>query len=60
MPKQTSLYEAALKPLKKAAAVLNLEPNIVEVLSSPERMLIVSIPVKMDDGKTKVFTGYRV
>ncbi len=60
MPKQTSLYEEALKPLKKAAAVLNLEPNIVEVLSSPERMLIVSIPVKMDDGKTKVFTGYRV
>jgi len=60
MSKQTSLYEAALKPLKKAAAALNLEPNIVEVLSSPERMLIVSIPVKMDDGKTKVFTGYRV
>ncbi|TEU05812.1 Glu/Leu/Phe/Val dehydrogenase, partial [Candidatus Bathyarchaeota archaeon] len=60
MPRQTSLYEEALKPLKKAAAVLNLEPNIVEVLSSPERMLIVSIPVKMDDGKLKVFTGYRV
>jgi len=60
MPRQTSLYEKALKPLKKAAAVLNLEPNIVEVLSSPERMLIVSIPVKMDDGNTKVFTGYRV
>jgi glutamate dehydrogenase len=60
MPKQTSLYEEALKPLKKAATVLNLEPNIVEVLSSPERMLIVSIPVKMDDGKTMVFTGYRV
>lgn len=60
MSKQTNLYEEALKPLKKAAAVLNLEPNIVEALSSPERMLIVSIPVKMDDGKLKVFTGYRV
>ena len=60
MSKQTNLYGEALKPLKKAAAVLNLEPNIVEVLSSPERMLIVSIPVKMDDGKIKVFTGYRV
>jgi len=59
MSKQTNLYEEALKPLKKAAAVLNLEPNIVEALSSPERMLIVSIPVKMDDGKLKVFTGYR-
>ena len=55
-----SLYEEALKPLKKAAAVLNLESDIVETLSSPERALIVSIPVKMDNGKTRVFTGYRV
>jgi len=55
-----SLYEEALKPLKKAAAVLNLESDIVEALSSPERALIVSIPVKMDSGKTRVFTGYRV
>ena len=57
---KTSLYEEALKPLKKAAAVLNLESDVIEVLSSPERILIVSIPVKMDDGKIKVFTGYRV
>jgi len=40
--------------------VLNLEPDIVEVLSNPERIVIVSIPVKMDSGKIKVFTGYRV
>jgi len=57
---KTSTYEEALKPLKKAAALLNLEPHVVEVLSNPERILIVSIPVKMGDGKTKVFTGYRV
>jgi len=57
---KSGLYEEALKPLIKAAAVLNLEPDIVEALSSPERILIVSIPVKMDDGKIKVFTGYRV
>ena len=57
---KSSLYEETLKPLKKAAAVLNLEPDIVEALSSPERILIVSIPVKMDDGKIRVFTGYRV
>jgi len=57
---KSSLYEEALKPLKKAAAVLNLEPDVVEVLSNPERIVIVSIPVKMDSGKIKVFTGYRV
>ncbi|MDH5459677.1 MAG: glutamate dehydrogenase, partial [Candidatus Bathyarchaeota archaeon] len=57
---KASLYEEALKPLKKAAAVLNLESDVMEALSSPERILIVSIPVKMDYGKIKVFTGYRV
>lgn len=40
--------------------MLNLEPDVVEVLSNPERIVIVSIPVKMDSGKIKVFTGYRV
>jgi len=57
---KSSLYEETLKPLKKAAVVLNLESDIVSVLSSPERVLIVSTPVKMDDGKIKVLEGYRV
>lgn len=57
---KSSLYEEALKPLKKAAAVLNLRSDVTDVLSNPERALIVSIPVKMDDGKIRVFTGYRV
>lgn len=56
----SSLYSEALKPLKKAATVLDLEPDIVEAISSPERMLIVSTPVKMDSGKVGTFTGYRV
>ncbi len=54
-----SLFEEALKPLKKAASILELEPEVVDSLSSHERVLIVSIPVKMDNGKVKVFTGYR-
>ncbi len=58
--KRSGIYEAALKPLRTAATVLNLEPEIVEVLSNPERVLTVSIPVKMDDGKIRVFTGHRV
>lgn len=57
---EPSMYEEALKPLKNAAAILKLEPEIVETLSHPERALIVSIPVRMDNGKIKVFTGYRV
>ena len=55
-----SLPEEVLKPLKNAASILKLDPSTVEVLSKPERALIVSIPVRMDDGTLKVFTGYRV
>ena len=60
MSELSSLYEEALKPLKKAAAVLELQSSVVDALSSPERSLIASFPVRMDNGKVKVFTGYRV
>ncbi len=54
------LYESSLKPLKEAAAILGLESDLVEAIAAPERILIVSIPVKMDNGRIKTFTGYRV
>ena len=38
---------------------MNLDPIWREVLSSPKRVLIVSRPVRMDDGHIQVFTGYR-
>ncbi|MDP9173104.1 MAG: Glu/Leu/Phe/Val dehydrogenase [Planctomycetota bacterium] len=38
---------------------MNLDPMWREVLSSPKRVLSVSCPVRMDDGKIQVFTGYR-
>ncbi len=39
---------------------MNLDPTWRSVLSSPKRVLTVSCPVRMDDGKIQVFTGYRV
>ena len=39
---------------------MNLAPNIAEVLKHPERVIEVSIPVKMDNGELKVFRGFRV
>jgi glutamate dehydrogenase len=53
-------YEAALKQLDLAAEKLNLDPGIHELLKHPIRTLIVNIPVVMDDGNIRVFTGYRV
>jgi glutamate dehydrogenase/leucine dehydrogenase len=53
-------YEAALRQLDIAAEKLNLDSGIHEVLKRPKRSLIVNIPVVMDDGSVRVFTGYRV
>lgn len=53
-------YEMALVQLSTVASYLGLEDSIVNILSKPKRELQVSFPVKMDDGRVKVFTGYRV
>ncbi len=52
-------YDNAMAQLNTAAGVMNLEGDIKTVLEHPKRILEVSIPVKMDDGSTKVFTGFR-
>jgi glutamate dehydrogenase/leucine dehydrogenase len=43
-----------------AAEYLKLETGLRQVLRTPKRIMEVSIPVKMDNGQLKVFTGYRV
>lgn len=48
------------KGFDTAADHLGLDEGIREVLRLPERELKVSLPVMMDDGSVKVFTGYRV
>lgn len=52
-------FENALTQLHKAAGVMNLNPETKAILSAPKRLLTVAIPVKMDSGEIKVFTGYR-
>ncbi|MFX1318894.1 MAG: Glu/Leu/Phe/Val dehydrogenase [Promethearchaeota archaeon] len=39
---------------------MKLNPDILELLKHPKRALVVSLPVRMDDGRIKVFTGMRV
>jgi len=53
-------YQNMLDVLDDAALKLGLEHNDYSTLRTPERELIVSVPVIMDDGHTEVFTGYRV
>jgi len=52
-------FQIALKQLEEAAKILNLDKGMFDMLSHPKRVLTVSIPVKMDDGSMRVFTGYR-
>ena len=54
------VFENVLKQMDKAFSHLNIKDDVKQILQTPERILEVSIPVKMDDGSTKVFTGYRV
>jgi len=58
--KPLSLFEMAQAQLDEIAGILNLEPSVHAILREPMREFHVSIPVKMDDGQTKVFRGFRV
>jgi glutamate dehydrogenase (NAD(P)+) len=55
-----SAFETAQAQLNKVAKMMDLPPGIAAVLASPRRELTVNFPVRMDDGTTRVFTGYRV
>jgi glutamate dehydrogenase (NAD(P)+) len=53
-------YRTALQQLDTVAKRLNIDAGIHERLRYPRRALVVSVPTRMDDGRTEVFLGYRV
>jgi glutamate dehydrogenase (NAD(P)+) len=53
-------FEIAQRQLAEAAALLKLDPALHEFLRWPMRELHVTLPVKMDDGVTQIFHGFRV
>jgi glutamate dehydrogenase (NAD(P)+) len=53
-------WASAQRQFDIAADRLDLDPALRAVLREAERELIVSVPVRMDDGSVQVFTGYRV
>jgi glutamate dehydrogenase (NAD(P)+) len=53
-------FEAMMSRFDRAAQLLDLEPGLYKVLRHPEKQIIVSVPVMMDNGEIEVFTGYRV
>ena len=56
----TTAWESALSQLEAAADVLGLDQGMRDLLATPKRELTVAVPVRRDDGRLEVFTGYRV
>ncbi len=52
-------FEVALTQLDEVSTLIGLDKGLHEFLAHPKRVLTISIPVKMDDGTIKVFTGFR-
>jgi glutamate dehydrogenase (NAD(P)+) len=53
-------FESMMFRFSLAAEKLGLNEEIYNVLKSPDKQVIVSIPITMDDGSVKVFEGFRV
>ena len=57
---RTNPYDNVLQVVQQAADILGYSDSDIEAIKYPERELKVSIPVRMDDGTTHVFQGYRI
>lgn len=53
-------FRLAVAQFEQAAQAMRLDPNLHERLKLPQRSLLASVPVRMDDGRVEVFSGYRV
>ena len=60
MVKKVNSFDEVKKQLDIVGEKLKLDPSFIERLKHPRRIIVVSVPVRMDNGKIKIFTGYRV
>ncbi len=59
-PQELNPFVEAVAQFDAAAERLNLSPDLRAILRAPKRELTVNFPVRMDDGRVEMFTGYRV
>lgn len=57
---KASTYENVTRQFNKAADLMKLDPQIRKILGKTQNEIILNFPVKMDDGRIEIFTGYRV
>ena len=58
--KKATVYDNVCRQFNKAADLMKLDPQIRKILSKTTNEIIVNFPVKMDDDRIEMFTGYRV
>src|ERR671937_482042 len=57
---ETPLYRQAITQFEQALPHAAVDDAVAERLRCPERSLVVSVPIRLDDGRWRVFPGYRV
>jgi len=58
--RKMNVYENVCNQFNKAADLMNLDSDVRQILSKTTNEIVVNFPVKMDDGRIDMFTGYRV
>jgi glutamate dehydrogenase (NAD(P)+) len=53
-------FQMACRQLEAVAEAEAIDPGVLERMSKPKRALVVSVPIRMEDGRTENFVGYRV
>jgi glutamate dehydrogenase (NAD(P)+) len=53
-------FDIARAQLRRVGETFGIDDNLIDVLSQCKKAVEVSVPTQMDDGTTRVFTGYRV
>jgi len=59
-PRARTVYDNVEAQFDKAADLMRLDPSIRKILATTTNEIVVHFPVKMDDGRVEMFTGYRV
>lgn len=60
MPEELNPFKIAQQQLDEAAKIMKLDRQAQAILREPAEILTVNLPVRMRDGSTKTFTGFRV
>lgn len=58
--RKQGMYEVVMEQFAHAADIMNLDPGVRKILSKTNTEIVVHFPVRLDNGKIEVFTGYRV